>query len=60
MNHMNFINYLKIPIKAKKKSYDYIEVNGQHNYKAFKYHVPGDISSTSFFLVLTILAKNPD
>ena len=58
-NHTELLfNYLKIPIKVlKKKSYDYIEVNGQHNYKAFKYHVPGDISSTSFFLVLTILAK---
>ena len=58
-NHTELLfNYLKIPIKvSKKKSYDYIEVNGQHNYKAFKYHVPGDISSTSFFLVLTILAK---
>ena len=58
-NHTELLfNYLKIPIKvSKKKSYDYIEVNGQHNYKAFKYHVPGDISSTSFFLVLTLLAK---
>ncbi len=58
-NHTELLyNYLKIPIKVlKKKSYDYIEVNGQHNYKAFKYHVPGDISSTSFFLVLTLLSK---
>jgi len=58
-NHTELLyNYLKIPIKVlKKKSYDYIEVNGQHNYKAFKYRVPGDISSTSFFLVLTLLSK---
>ena len=58
-NHTELLfNYLKIPIKvSKKKGYDYIEVNGQHNYKAFKYNVPGDISSTSFFLVLTLLAK---
>ncbi len=58
-NHTELLfNYLKIPIKVlKKKSYDYIEVSGQYNYKAFKYHVPGDISSTSFFLVLTLLAK---
>ena len=58
-NHTELLyDYLKIPIKVlKKKSYDYIEVNGQHNFKAFKYHVPGDISSTSFFLVLTLLAK---
>ena len=48
---------LGIPIKIKKKkSYDYIEVRGEQNFNSFNYYVPGDISSCSFFLVLTLLS----
>ncbi len=51
--------YLKIPIKIiKKKNYDYIKIQGENNFKGFDYSVPGDISSSSFFIVLTILSKN--
>ena len=50
---------LNIPIKIKKGRYfDIIEINGQKNFQGFDYIIPGDISSSSFFLVLTILAKN--
>ena len=51
--------YLKIPIKiSKKKNYDTIEIKGPTNFKGFEYNIPGDISSSSFFIVLTLLAKN--
>ena len=47
---------LNLPIKIKKKiNYDYIEINGEQNFDSFNYNVPGDISSCSFFLVLTLL-----
>jgi 3-phosphoshikimate 1-carboxyvinyltransferase len=50
---------LKIPIKVKKtKNYDYIEVEGKKNFKAFNYDIPGDISSSAFFIVLTLLSNN--
>ena len=51
--------YLKLPIKiSKTKNYDTIEISGPSNFKGFEYKIPGDISSSSFFLVLTLLAKN--
>ncbi len=40
-----------------KKNYDYIDVKGPSNFNSFDYKVPGDISSCSFFLVLTLLSK---
>jgi 3-phosphoshikimate 1-carboxyvinyltransferase len=51
--------YLKIPIKIKKtKKYDFINIKQPKKIKAFNYQIPGDISSSAFFMVLTILAKN--
>ncbi len=50
---------LKIPIKIKKtKKYDYIIVEGQKQFKSFSYKIPSDISSSAFFIVLTLLTKN--
>ena len=47
---------LKVPIKIlKKKTFDYIHINGMSNFSGFNYKVPGDISSAAFFIVLTIL-----
>ena len=47
---------LKVPIKIlKKKTFDYIHINGISNFSGFNYKVPGDISSAAFFIVLTIL-----
>ena len=60
-NHteLMFKNILKIPIKiVKKKKYEMININGQKELKPFNYKIPGDISSASFFIVLTLLSKN--
>ena len=35
-----------------------IEVEGLQQFNAFNYVIPGDISSSAFFIVLTILTKN--
>jgi 3-phosphoshikimate 1-carboxyvinyltransferase len=51
--------YLKIPIKIKKtKKFDYINIKQPKKIKAFNYQIPGDISSSAFFMVLTTLASN--
>ena len=59
-NHTElFFKYLKLPIKViQKKNYDRIEIIGKYQFKAFNYIVPGDISSSAFFIVLTLLTKN--
>ena len=59
-NHTELLlKYLKYPIKIKKnKIYDLIEVKGLKQFKSFDYKVPGDISSASFFIILTLLSKN--
>ena len=59
-NHTELLfKYLKLPIKVKsKKNYDLIEVKGLKQFNAFNYTIPGDISSSAFFIVLTILSKN--
>ena len=52
---LKFLNY---PIKINQtKEYDKISVMGLNQFNAFKYDVPGDISSASFFIVLTLLSK---
>ena len=57
-NHTELLfKYLKIPIKIfKTKNYDYIKIKGPCNFRGFDYIIPGDISSCSFFLVLTLLS----
>jgi len=59
-NHTELLfKYLKIPIKIKKtKKYDFINIKKPKKINAFNYQVPGDISSSAFFMVLTILTKN--
>ncbi len=61
-NHTELLlKSLRFPIKVvPKKNYDIIEVKGQHNFNGFNYRVPGDISSSSFFLVLTLLSKDSE
>jgi len=50
--------YLKLPIKIRReKKFEIIEVLGKKNYYGFDYRIPGDISSSSFFIVLTLLSK---
>ena len=50
--------YLKLPIKIfKKKNTEIIKIKGKNQYKGFDYKIPGDISSASFFIALTLLSK---
>ena len=59
-NHTELLfKYLKIPIKVKKtKKYDFINIKKPKRINAFNYQIPGDISSSAFFMVLTILTNN--
>ncbi len=59
-NHTEILfKYLKLPINIKSKgNFDFIEVTGLKQFNAFNYIVPGDISSSAFFIVLTTLSKN--
>jgi len=51
--------FLNLPIKVKKnKKYEIIELTGQKQFSGFNYKIPGDISSSAFFIVLTLLSKN--
>ena len=53
--------FLKIPIKIKKeKKFDVIEVKGGYQYKSFVAKLPGDISSSSFMILLTLLSKKSE
>tara|TARA_B110000483_G_scaffold131999_1_gene157854 strand:- start:73 stop:1401 length:1329 start_codon:yes stop_codon:yes gene_type:complete len=59
-NHSELLfKYLKIPTKIKKtKKYDFIDIDSPKKIKPFNYQIPGDISSSAFFIVLTSLADN--
>ena len=59
-NHSELLfKYLKIPIKVRKtKKFDFIDIKKPKKIKAFNYQIPGDISSSAFFMVLTTLADN--
>ena len=60
-NHteLMFKKVLKVPIRIKRsKKFDLIIVDGLKEFNAFNYKIPGDISSASFFMVLTLLSKN--
>ena len=59
-NHSELLfKYLKIPIKIKKtKKYDFIDIKQPKRIKSFNYQIPGDISSSAFFMVLTTLTNN--
>ena len=59
-NHTELLyKYLKLPIKIiNNKSYDSIIIEGEKKIKSLNYNIPSDISSSAFFIVLTILSKN--
>ena len=59
-NHTELmLKSLGYPIKIIKKSgYEKILIQGLHQFNCFEYEIPGDISSASFFIVLTLLSKN--
>ncbi len=59
-NHTELLfKYLKLPIKVKKnKNFDLISIIGKKKIYSFNYKIPSDISSSAFFIVLTVLSKN--
>ena len=59
-NHTELLfKFLKLNLNIKKKNkYDLITLKGEKQYRGFNYRIPGDISSASFFIVLTLLSKN--
>ena len=59
-NHTELLfKYLKIPIKIRvTKKYDFIDIKQPKKIPALNYRIPGDISSSAFFMVLTILTDN--
>ena len=61
-NHTELLfKNLNIPIKVKSNGgYDYIQIKGLNQFKSFNYKIPGDISSSAFFIVLTLLSKNSE
>ncbi len=61
-NHTEILcKYLGLPIKVKNKNnFDLIEINKAKKIKPLNYKIPSDISSASFFLVLTALTKKSE
>tara|TARA_B100001564_G_scaffold345939_1_gene345179 strand:+ start:1496 stop:2815 length:1320 start_codon:yes stop_codon:yes gene_type:complete len=59
-NHTELMcKYLKLPINISiKKNYDLIKVRKAKIIKPLNYKIPSDISSATFFIVLTALSKN--
>ena len=52
---------LNLPIKViKKRDYDLIQIGKVKKVRKINYHIPSDISSSAFFIVLTALAKNSE
>ena len=58
-NHTEILyKFLKLPITVtKRKKIDLIEINGEKKIHPFNYTIPSDISSSAFFIVLTLLSK---
>tara|TARA_A100001035_G_scaffold71462_1_gene54754 strand:+ start:1157 stop:2482 length:1326 start_codon:yes stop_codon:yes gene_type:complete len=59
-NHTELLSkYLKLPIEVlNKKKHDLIKIKKIKNIKPINYKIPSDISSSAFFIVLTVLSKN--
>jgi len=59
-NHTELLcKYLKLPIQIRnKKKFDLIEIKKAKEIKPINYKIPSDISSSAFFIVLTILSEN--
>ena len=51
--------YLNLPVYTKKnKYYDYIKINKFKKFRSLNYKIPSDISSSAFFIILTVLTPN--
>jgi len=54
-----FFKYLKLPINIiRNKNFDIIKIKGEVQFKSFNYDIPGDISSSAFFIIMTLLSTN--
>ncbi len=58
-NHTEILfKNLKVPITVKKlKKFDLIKIKGKKEFNGFNYNIPSDVSSSAFFIVLTLLSK---
>ena len=58
-NHTEILyKFLKLPITiVNKKKIDLIKIFGEKKIQSFDYNIPSDISSSAFFIVLTLLSK---
>ena len=61
-NHTELLcKYLNLPISIKrKKKHDEIKIQKIKNIKPLNYNIPSDISSSAFFIVLTVLSSNSE
>ena len=59
-NHTELLcKYLKLPLTvSRKKNIDLIKIKKVSSIKPLNYKIPSDISSASFFIVLTLLSKD--
>ena len=59
-NHTELLfKNLKLPIKIKKnKKFDQINIQKVKKIQKLKYNIPSDISSSAFFIILTVLSDN--
>ena len=55
------LKYLKLPIKIqKRKKFDLIKINKVKKINPLNYNIPSDISSSAFFIALTVLSKKSE
>ena len=61
-NHTELLcKYLDLPIKIiNKKKNDLLEISKVKKVKSLNYKIPADLSSSSFFIVLTALSENSE
>ena len=61
-NHTELLcKHLKLPVYTKNyKNYDKIKIKKVKKINTLNYNIPSDISSSSFFIVLTALSKNSE
>ena len=59
-NHTELLcKHLNLPVTTKsKKNYDSIEIKKTNIIKPLNYNIPSDLSSSAFFIVLTVLCNN--
>ena len=61
-NHTELLcKHLGLPIKIKnKKNFDEIKIKKVKKINTLNYEIPSDISSSAFFIILTVLSKNSE